>query len=234
MDPLKAAKSADEIALIRATAALQDEVLRRTLPHIKPGLKDCEVMAFSHYQGMLLGSETGYYLGSSAPPGRPAFIRPRPQQGRTLAAGDVLFWQAENTGPGGMFVHVGRIIVLGKAPQELKDAWGVAVEAQEWTARQLRPGAKAQEIFAEYQTYMRGRNLPEEARLHCHGQGYDVVERPLIRHDEEMTIAPGMNIGIHPSWATPRYFMTVCDNFLVGDGGTVERLHRTPREIVEL
>jgi Xaa-Pro aminopeptidase len=234
VDPLKAVKSAEEIALIRRAAALQDEVLKRTLPHITPGPRDCDVMAYSHYQGQLLGSETGYFLGSSAPPGRPAFIRPRPQQGRRLAAGDVLFWQAENTGPGGMFVHVGRVVVLGKAPQDLVDAWGTAVEAQDWTARMLQPGAACAEIFAAYQSYMRARKLPEETRLHCHGQGYDVVERPLIRHDESMAIAAGMNIGIHPSWANARMFVTVCDNFLIGADGKAERLHQTPREIIEL
>ena len=233
VDPLKAVKSAEEIALIRRAAALQDEVLRRTLPHIKPGMKEFEAMCFSQYQGQLLGSETGYFLGSSAPQGRPASIRPRPQQGRELRQGDVLFWQAENTGPGGMFTHVGRVVVLGKAPQELADAWGQAVEAQDWTVQRLKPGVSCREIFADYQSYMRGRGLPEETRLHCHGQGYDVVERPLIRHDETMALAAGMNIGIHPSWATPRLFITVCDNFLVGAAG-VERLHQTPREIIEL
>jgi Xaa-Pro aminopeptidase len=233
IDPLKAKKSEAELGFIRATSALQDEVLRRAMAHIEPGMSDFEVMAWSQYQGQLLGSETGYFLGSSTPEGRPAFIRPRNQQGRKLARGDVMFWQAENTGPGGFFVHIGRLVTLGKAPQELLDAWGQAVEAQDFTVKLLQPEASCREIFAEYQAWMRARKLPEETRLHCHGQGYDVVERPLIRDDETMTLAPGMNIGIHPSWATERYFITVCDNFLVGETG-VERLHKTPRTIVEL
>jgi len=203
------------------------------MAHLEPGMSDFEVMAYSQYQGQLLGSETGYFLGSSAPEGRPALIRPRNQQGRKLARGDVIFWQAENTGPGGFFVHIGRLVTLGKAPQELEDAWGLAVEAQDFTVKLLVPGASCREIFAEYQSWLRARKLPEETRLHCHGQGYDVVERPLVRDDETMILAAGMNIGIHPSWATPRYFITVCDNFLVGESG-VERLHKTPRKIVEL
>ncbi|HXQ51399.1 MAG TPA: M24 family metallopeptidase [Stellaceae bacterium] len=234
IDPLKAVKSAEEVALIRRTAAMQDEVLKRAMAHLRPGMKDFEIMAYSHYQGQLLGSETGYMLGSSSPVGQPAFIRPRPQQGRELRAGDTLFLQAETTGPGGMFVHIGRLVVLGKAPQELVDAWGMAVEAQDFTVGLLKPGALCRDIFAAYQSYLRARKLPEETRLHCHGQGYDVVERPLIRHDESMMLAAGMNIGIHPSWTTPRYFITVCDNFLIGADGTVERLHKTPRAIVEL
>lgn len=233
VDPLKARKSEEEIAFIRRAAAMQDEVCKLSMARIKPGAADYEVMAYSQYEGQLRGSETGYYLGSSAPAGKPAFIRPRNQQGRKLGSGDVMFWQAESTGPGGFFVHVGRLVTLGKAPQELTDAWGLAVEAQDFTVKLLRPGASCREIFAEYQAWLRARKLPEETRLHCHGQGYDVVERPLIRDDEDMVLAPGMNIGIHPSWATERYFVTVCDNFLLTETG-VERLHTVPREIVEV
>jgi Xaa-Pro aminopeptidase len=234
VDPIKAVKSEEEIGLIRRTAAMQDEILAKTREHVRPGMRDFEVMAYSHYVGQLLGSETGYFLGTSAPPGQPAFIRPRNQQGRAMQKGDAFFWQAENTGPGGLFVHMGRMCVLGKPSQELVDAHGLAVEAQRFTVKMLKPGALCRDIYAEYQAWMRGRKLPEEARLHCHGQGYDVVERPLIRNDESMKLAANMNIGIHPSWANARMFMTVCDNFLIGADGTAERLHKTPQEIVEL
>lgn len=234
VDPIKAVKSAEEIGFIRRTAAMQDEILAEIRGHIRPGMRDFEVMAYSQYLGQLRGSETGYFLGSSAPPGQPALIRPRPQQGRMIREGDVLFWQAENTGPGGLFVHVGRIIVLGKAPQELADAFGLAVEAQDFTVKLLKPGARCSDIFGEYQAWLRARRIPEETLLHCHGQGYDVVERPLVRNDETMTLAANMNIGLHPSWSNARLFVTVCDNFLIGADGAVERLHKTPREIIEL
>jgi Xaa-Pro aminopeptidase len=234
VDPIKALKSDEEIGFIRRTAAMQDEILAKTREHVRPGMKDFEVMAYSHYVGQLLGSETGYFLGTSAPPGQPAFIRPRSQQGRAMQKGDAFFWQAENTGPGGFFVHMGRMCVLGKPSQELIDAHALAVEAQDFTVKMLQPGAACRDIYEEYQAHMRAKKLPEESRLHCHGQGYDVVERPLIRNDESMKLAASMNIGINPSWASAKLFMTVCDNFLIGADGKAERLHKTPQSIVEL
>jgi Xaa-Pro aminopeptidase len=233
IDPIKAIKSAEEITLIRQAAAMQDEILTKVRTHIQPGMTDYQALAYGHYLGQTMGSETGYFLGSSAAPGQPAMIRLRHQQGRTLREGDVLMWQAENTGPGGYFVHLARYIVLGKAPQELVDGFGQMVEAQAHTARMLKPGADCARIFAEYNDYMRGCGLPPETRLHCHGQGTDVVERPLVRHDETMKLAPDMNIGIHPSFGNARLFVTVCDNFLTRPDGSLERLHRTPQEIIE-
>jgi hypothetical protein len=81
---------------------------------------------------------------------------------------------------------------------------------------------------------MRSHGFSEEKRLHCHGQGYESVERPLVRHDESMAIAGNMNIGIHPGVVLKGTFMTVCDNFLVHPDGAVERLHKTPQAIIEL
>lgn len=234
VDPIKAVKSPEEISLIRRAAAMQDEILAKVRAHIRPGMKDFEVMAYGEYIGQLLGSETGYFLGSSAPPGQPASIRRRPEQGREIRTGDIFYFQAENTGPGGYFTHVGRFFVLGKAPQELVDAYGMAVEAQEFTLTLLRPGASCRDIFEEYNAYIRARGFSEERRLHCHGQGYDVVERPLIRGDETMALSANMNIGLHPVIASARMFVTVCDNFLIGAGGSIERLHKTPRAIVEI
>ena len=235
-DLLKAIKSPEEMAFIRQTAAMQDQIMAKVREHIRPGMRDFEVMAYAQYVGQLLGSETGYFLGSSAPPGQPAGMRRRGEQNRVMREGDAFMFQAENTGPGGLFVHHGRVFVLGKAPQELVDLFGRMVEAQDFTIGLLKPGASCQEIFAEYNAYMTARGLPDERRVHCHGQGYDVVERPLIRSDETMAIAAGMNIGIHPNpgLSNPRVFVTVCDNFLIGEGGNVERLHTTPREIIEV
>ncbi len=234
LDDMKAVKSVEDIAFIRRTAAMQDEVMSKVRGHLRPGMRDFEVTAYGQYLGQLGGSEAGYFLANSAPPGEPTMLRHRPYQGRVIREGDVLMFQAENTGPGGFFVHLGRVFVLGKAPQELVDAFGAMVEAQEYTLKLLKPGAASRDIFESYNAYMRSRGFPEERRLHCHGQGYEVVERPLIRNDETMKISGNMNIGIHPSISNAGMFMTVCDNFLIGQDGSAERLHRTPQKIVEL
>ncbi len=63
---------------------------------------------------------------------------------------------------------------------------------------------------------MRSRGLPPELRLYAHGQGYDLVERPLIRADETMTIEENMNFAVHPGYETPSIFAVICDNYLIG------------------
>lgn len=232
IDEPKAIKSEIEIDLIRKAAAMQDQILAELPALITPGMRDSDVMAEAHRIGQRIGSETGFFLGSSFAWGDPAQpIRHRPEQGRVIREGDIFLFLAENAGPGGMYVHMTRFICLGKVPSELVDAIGVAIEAQDFTMSLLTPGATAAGVFAEYNAYMRRRGLVEEARLHAHGQGYDVVERPLIRNDETMEIKAGMNLGVHPFIVTSDVVATNCDNYIIRDNGS-ERVHKSKREIV--
>jgi len=235
VDGIKAVKSSEEIEWIRRAAAMQDEIMAKIGEYVRPGMRDFEVMAYAQYLGQLAGSETGYFIGSSAPKGQAANPVHKPYHGRRIGEGDMLLFQAENSGPGGFFVHLGRVFVFGKAWPELVDSFGAAIEAREHTLGMLKPGASCRELFAAHNAHMRFRGFPEERRLYAHGQGYDLVERPLIRDDEPMAIAANMNIGIHthPSASNQRYF-TATDNFLVHADGSVERLHRTPERIFEL
>jgi Xaa-Pro aminopeptidase len=234
VDELKAIKSAEEIALVRETAALQDVILAKLPEFIRPGAQDYQVAAQAMGLGQSLGSEGGHFHAASAPADAPVVMRQRQQQAREIQKGDVFVFQCENSGPGGYYVHLARTFVLGKAPQRLKEGQAAAIEAQRYTLSQLQPGVSGQTIFTAYNAYLRERHLPEERRLHCHAQGYDTVERPLARPEETMVFAPGMNVGIHPGFMINGGYATICDNYLMGSDGALERLSKTSPDIVEL
>jgi Xaa-Pro aminopeptidase len=234
VDEIKAIKSPEEQELIRGTAQLQDEVLRSVREHLRPGMRDFEVAAFAQYTAHLGGAEQGIYIGSSAAPGHSAHFRPGWQQGREIQAGDVFTMLIETNGPGGHYCELSRPISLGKPPTELKDAWDIALEAQKSSLSLLRPGTASADVHAAHNIFMTGAGMPEERRLYAHGQGHDMVERPLIRQDETMRIAEGMSLTVHPSVKTNEVFVAVVDNYLIGAGGPGECIHRTPKEIIEI
>jgi hypothetical protein len=74
---------------------------------------------------------------------------------------------------------------------------------------------------------------PPESSLHCHGQGYVMVERPLVRFDETMPIAANMVIAAHPTYVTDQTYSWSCDTFLIGETEN-QRLHQFPRQLIEL
>jgi Xaa-Pro aminopeptidase len=140
----------------------------------------------------------------------------------------------EDSGPGGMYTELGRTAVVGKVPQAMRDEFAFTLEARRFTLNLLQPGTACKTIWEEYNAFMRRNGRPEEARLYCHGQGYDLVERPLVRHDEPMTIQPDMNIVVHPTYTHKNISSWVCDNYFIEESGPGERLHQFPEEVVEL
>lgn len=234
IDRLKAIKSPEEITLVCRAAEMQDAIFAKVAAKIRPGMRDTEVTALAQYEGRLLGSEQGLFLGSSAPLGQRSDFVDRHQQGRTLKAGEHFSLLIENSGPGGQYTEIARTMVLGKASNEVIDGFETVKEAQQQTLKLIKPGAHPRDIAAAHDAFMRARGLPEELRLYCHGQGYDLVERPLVRFDETMVLEENMNLAVHPGYETNSIFAVICDNYLVGANGPSECLHKTPKQIFEL
>jgi Xaa-Pro aminopeptidase len=234
VDRIKAIKSAEERSLIRQVAAMQDEVMRRVGEFIRPGLKDFEIAAYAQYVGQQLGSEQGIFLCSSAPWGQAASFRPRSMQGRVLERGDIYSLLVENNGAGGYYTELSRIFVLGTAPPGLIDAHAAVLDAQRFALSLLKPGSYARDIYAEHNAYLKQRQLPEERRLSVHGMGYDMVERPLIRDDEDMAIEEHMAIVCHPGILNERMFVHNTDVYLIEARGPSQCLHGTPKQIFEI
>jgi len=234
VDRIKAVKSAEEVALMRRAAAMQDAAMDAVFAAIKPGMRDLEVAAVAEQVGHGHGSEQGLFLCASGPVGTAAVFGNRHLQNRVICAGDYFTLLIENNGPGGFYTELGRTCVLGKASPEMKDEFAFVLQAQNFTLDLLQPGASCKDAWDAYNHFMREHGRPEERRLHCHGQGYDMVERPLVRFDETMPIGKDMVVSCHPTYVTARTYSWACDNFLIGERGVAERLHRCPQKIFEL
>jgi Xaa-Pro aminopeptidase len=232
VDPIKAIKSAEEIELIRRTARLQDQAMAYAEKAIRPGRRDFEIVADMIHYVTDLGSEEQLVLAGSGPAGQPVAIRKRHYQNRVLREGEQFTLMIEVNGPGGLYAEIGRIFFIGRPPAELTEAVQAAIEIQEATLKLLRPGADPAEIWHAHNRLLEQRAFQPETRAYAHGQGYDLVERPLIRDDEPMKLQVGMNIAVHPTVGTERVWAWVCDNYLITETGVSECLHKTPKGII--
>ena len=234
VDRIKVIKSDEEIQLIKKTASIQDIAFEKALNFIRPGLRDSEVAAFVQHVVQDLGSEQQLIMAGSAPLGTPCAQLRRHFTHRKIRADNQFILMIEVNGPGGLYAELGRSCVLGKASNELLDAFEVAKEAQKVTLDRLKPGAMPKDLVSAHNAFLREKGWPEETRLYAHGQGYDLVERPAIREDETMKIEANMNITVHPIIASKKLFCWVCDNYLITEKGLSECLHQTPKKIFEI
>jgi Xaa-Pro aminopeptidase len=233
IDDIKAVKSAEEIGHIRKVAAIQDEVMVLLLDHIKPGMKEYEVAAYMQYLTTLRGGAQGLYMIMATPPGQPNFVKPKYAMTREIEKNDVVGIMIECNGPSGFYTHLFRFMVMGKASTEITDAHAMVLAAEQNVLDRLKPGTPCADVFAAHNEFMRNHGLAEERRILCHGQGYEMVERPLIRQDESMVVRENMNLGLHASMLVGKNFMSNTNNFLIGPNGP-ERVHKTAQKLFEL
>jgi Xaa-Pro aminopeptidase len=222
------------VELIKKTAQLQDAAMEHVKKSIRPGRRDFEIYAEALHFTALNGSERQLILVSSGPHGTPVPFQPRHFQNRVMKDGDQVSILIEVNGPGGFYAELGRIFSIGKPSQELQDAFGVSLEAQKLSLQLLRPGADPKEIWDANNEFLEKKGYFPERRLYAHGQGYDLVERPLIRYDEPMKIRTGMNLTVHPTATNERAWAGATDNYLVTEKGVSDCLHKTPKEIIVL
>lgn len=234
VDRIKCVKSEEEIACIRRTATLQDRAIAEAFKAVRAGVRDVEIAAVAEHAILDGGGEQSLLITSSHSPGEPLYWNHRHVQNRLLKQGDMFSLLVETNGPGGFYTEISRTAVLGKITAQMEDELGLLLEARRFTLERLRPGADSRDIWSSYNGFLRGRGKPEESRLYCHGQGYDLVERPFVRDDEPMAIDANMNMTCHPTWIDKGMFTTICDNFLVGPNGVSGRLHATPERLFEV
>jgi len=234
VDRIRMIKSAEEQDLIRRTASIQDQAMRAAFAAIEPGKRESEIAAVAQFTAQQLGSEQGFFMTGSGPLGEAAPITPCHLQARALQKGDVFNLLIETNGPGGFYAELGRSCVIGTATQQAVEEFNFALQARRFCLEQLVPGASCSEVYKSYNSYLLEHDRPQESRLHCHSQGYDLVERPLVRVDESLTIEENMNIACHPMWARNGFYAWVCDNYLIGESGPGDSLHDFPEELVEL
>jgi Xaa-Pro aminopeptidase len=233
IDRFKAIKSAAEIEALERAAHLQDEVFERTVAFAKPGMRDRDIAAFIAHETKLLNGDYGVILVGSAPHGEPAYYRHSEQQGRVIGQGDTFSVLIENGSPEGYFVEVSRMVSVGPPSAELRDVFEQSREAQDFALSLLKPGVKASDVYAQFTDYLASRGFPPDKRIFSHGQGYDLVERPLIRWDENMILEEGMCLAVHPGLTANGAYSVICDNVVLEADGP-RLIHRTPRRLFQI
>ena len=234
VEEIKVPKSAEELDLIRGSAAIQDAAIEHLKKTIKPGMRDYEVYAEAHYFLARNGSERGLVLVNSGPLGTKVPFDVYRLQNRKIREGDQVSVLIEVNGPGGYYTEIMRIFVVGKPPtQELLDTYAVALEAQEKNAENLRPGVAPKDLWDMTCDFLEKNGSIRPFRLYAHGQGLSLVERPALRFNEPWKLKSGMNIAVHPYAVIGNAWTMVCDNYIIGDDGA-ERIHKNPREIISI
>lgn len=237
---LRLVKSAEEIAWLRAGAAMTDAAVTALAAAARPGLTEAECAAALEGAYVPAGGQTHiHYLGVTAMDQADLCVPAQWPRARRLSAGDVLTCEV-SASYGGYPGQLLRSFTLAAEPRPVyRDLHAVAEAAFDAMAARLKPGARAADLLDAAGLITAAGYTVCDDLVHGFGGGYlpPVLSRSALESEAagEFTFEAGMTVVIQPNVITRDERAGVQTGELVLVTGTGwESLHRYPRGFARL
>ena len=224
VDEVRMVKSEEELTLHREAAYMHELSYEVAKEAIEPGRTVEEVMREIRFAQMEAGSEEQQIAITFGPPAGPhqtqfswgnTFIR------RTLKEGDIVNMLVESSMAGGYWYDLRRFFSIGPVPKVYVEAWKIAKEARAVMAANCKPGLLPGVAVKACDKFLIGKGCSAEDRVSGHGQGLDLVERPVFLKNEVCRLEVGMIVCLHPTAKTKDAAVCLSDTYVVTESGAV-------------
>lgn len=233
VEALRAVKSSEEIAKIRASVIANSKAFSKTLKRIRTGMRELDIAAELDYQMRAAGAENSAFETIVAAGERSALPHARPSL-RKIQAGELLLIDMGAT-LDGYTSDMTRMLNLGAPSQESRRLYESVLEAQLAAIDTVKPGVAARKVDGAAREVLKRHKLAE-AFVHStgHGLGLEIHEGPRIAKKERAKLQPGMVITIEPgAYLEGIGGVRIEDTVLVTESGC-EILTPTSKELVQL
>jgi Xaa-Pro dipeptidase len=204
---LRLVKSAEEIAALRAGAALSDAAITALWEALRPGMTDHEVLAQTEQAYVARGGMHHiHYLGLTSMDEPGTAVPAQWPTGRRIARRDVVTCEISAAAAAEYPGQVLRTFTVGAPPAPLySDLHAVAAAAFDAIARKLRPGTRVHELAAAAAIIEEAGYTGIDDLVHGFGGGYlpPVVPAPgRPVPTPGFTLAAGMTLVVQPNVVT--------------------------------
>ena len=221
LDKLLMHKSAGEIAAVRRAAEIADEAYVEFLRVVRSGRRQYEIIADLEAHLRRRGCPDNFMIIGS---GGKDVLGMTPPSERRIAVGDLVTTEL-TPAVDGYFAQICRTLVVGKASEAQRRAFGVFVEALEAGIAAVRPGVRAADVAKAENDVFRQHGLGEYTTsqwtsVRGHGMGMFADSKPHILEDVNTVLAPGMTLIVHPNTYHPEVgYLVPGDTVVVTEHG---------------
>jgi Xaa-Pro aminopeptidase len=226
-------KSADEIALIRASVNTNSQAFARTLKRIRPGVLESDVAAELEYQMRRLGAEKPSFETIVASGRRSAL--PHAQPSRLPLAPNQLVLIDVGASRCGYASDMTRMLFFGKPGAKIRRMYNAVLASQLAAISAVREGVTAALVDRKARQSLKAEAL-DKAFVHStgHGLGLEIHEPPRLGKKDKTRLVAGMVITIEPGvYIEGTGGIRIEDTVLVTRTGC-EVLTPTPKELLLL
>lgn len=229
---LRSVKSESEISLIKKAHEITDKALDEILGKIKPGLTEKQVV------GMVLES---FYKNGAECEAFPQYIFSGLNTRNAISRStykkiekDELIQINIGARVGGYSSAIGRPLIIGKMPKEMKKIVQFGLDAHLKTYQWIKEGAAASEVAKKFIDFYKEKGYREYYLYGpCHGTGIIEVEKPWMETTSEYLLVENMTFMADTFVTTPEYGLRWEDGFRITKNG-VEEFSNSWQEIIEV
>jgi len=211
---LRMVKSAEELDYISEATRVTQEGIESIIPMIKPGAIHSEIVG--QLRKALSGGYSELWELSVDIAGAPAtaVTDDRLQEGNILLVDIGAKYKK-------YCADVSRVFPVGEPSKEFRKAYAVIVEAEEAMISQIKPGARASELYDIGMSIVRKMD-PNFRRGHLgHGLGVELHEKPyLAASSTDVILEPGIALTVEiPYYWWGHYGCNIEDTLIVTEDG---------------
>jgi Xaa-Pro aminopeptidase len=227
---MRAVKSTDEVERIKHAVQLIEQVLRDTLPLVKPGVTELELAADIDFRMRKIGAEGPSFdttvlagANSALPHGSPG--------NRRIAEGELLLFDM-GVYADGYVSDITRTFAVGEISDELKRIYEVVLEANRLGIQALKPGIPMLEADLAARRHIESYGYGERFTHRLgHGIGLDIHEYPSLHGANTDRLRPGMVVTVEPGIYVPNLGgVRIEDDVLITNDGA-QSLTTFPKEL---
>ncbi len=229
MDEIKAIKSPYELSLCQKAVQLHEDILAAVPTILRVGRTEREVaLALRQMADDMFCTEFVVLVGAHpTSPGGNLYL----YQNNRINKGDFVYLLIELAAPGGFWAEIGRTYCMGEPSNASIKAWNDAVDLENDLAAMCKPGIAAKDIFNEGNKRLIEKGYFPETKFYAHGQGYDIVDRPIFCSEETMVFKENMYFSMHPRCKNDDLAAICIDNYVVTKEGG-KRMSRFPQHMI--
>ena len=233
VEDLRAVKSTDEIARIRASVLLNSQAFEKTIGRVKAGMREMDVAAELDFQMRKLGAEKPAFETIVASGRRTALPHAHPTD-RKIQDGELVLVDM-GAMLDGYASDMTRMAFAGKPGKKMLWLYNAVLEAQLAGVAAVKAGVAAGKVDAAAREVLQRHEL-ERAFVHStgHGLGLEIHEGPRVAKKQTTSLEAGMVITVEPgAYIEGLGGVRIEDTVLVTENGC-EVLTPTSKELVLL
>ena len=233
VNSLRAAKDAEELALMRRAQEITDQAFSAILKFIQPGQTEQEIAARLQYEMLCLGAEKMSFdpIVASGPNGSKPHAIP---SDRKVQKGDFITMDF-GCKFGGYCSDMTRTIALGEPTEEMKKVYQVVLEAQLAGIAQAKAGVPGKHIHDTAAKVIADAGYgPYFGHGFGHSLGIEIHEAPNANSRDETPMPAGAVVSAEPGIYLPGKFGVRIEDAVVYTQDGHEILTKSPKELIIL